>query len=273
MDKNYIRKLLDIIHADVITMNGGKGNLKTSAILLLLVVGLLGFCFDSFFFVMIPLVLGLLFVPMLFQNEIKYHSQKMYCVFPVRRKDIVRSRYILCIGVYLIVSIIFYLFALLAMKLRINYIILGNDADSLNTISMISKQTDGILSGLGLYTLIYIIVLQYGLVSMTSILRKYFRNSSSIENLLSGVRKSGKEDIILGAGVFLILGLILLIITDVLPIGNSILMALFIILQLVSQLAQVADGLMLDFMVITFAVFTVIYSYICTVNEYERKEI
>ena len=108
MDKNYQKKILDLIRTDFITMSGGKNNIKTAIILGALLFGGLGFLFSPLMGLYVPLGFSGFFVPMMFQNEMKYHSEKMFAILPVARKDLVRSRFLMSIVLYLAMALLFW---------------------------------------------------------------------------------------------------------------------------------------------------------------------
>ena len=97
MKQNYRKRILDLIHTDFITMSSGKNNMKIPVIIIVLLFGTLGFLFSPLLGLYMPLGFSGFFVPMLFQNEIKYHSEKMFALLPIHRKDLVRSRFIMSI--------------------------------------------------------------------------------------------------------------------------------------------------------------------------------
>ena len=99
-DWNCIR---DIIRTDLITMRGGKNNSRTMLIFVMLLFGALGFMFSTLIGLYVPIMVAGFFVPMLFQNEMKYHCEKMYALLPVPRKALVQSRFLLTVGLFLAV--------------------------------------------------------------------------------------------------------------------------------------------------------------------------
>ena len=266
MKKLYMKKIYNIIHTDMITMNGGKNNLRGIVILITLIFGAMGFFVSPIAGVYCPFEFGCFFVPMLFQNEQKYHSEKMYSLIPIDRKDLVRSRFIFTIGIYTVMSAIFYVLMLISMKLEW-YLNLTEGDD---VIAMMTAKMGG-FSKLGLFNLIYFASFGLGLILSSSALRNYFRDSRTISAAISfeKLKKPEKKDIFFAVLIFGIIILWGLVVSGVIPMGATI----AIILNLFSQLAQTADGFLFGAVFIAMGIFSMIYKYICTLLEYDVKEL
>lgn len=269
MDKNYSKRILDLIRTDLITMNGGKNNMRVIFVLMILFFGGLGFLFSPLMGVYVPFLTGAFFVPMMFQNEMKYHSEKMFALLPINRKDLVRSRFIMSFVLYVVSALLFYLLMLLSLKLKPYYFLLGEDAENTDVIRLIAERT-GSMTELGLFNLLYFGVFSVGLMTMSGSLRKYFRNKATFESMMSGgIRKATRKEkgyVLLAFAVILFL---ILNVTDILPVRTALAPAM----QLLLQLAQAANGFLLGAVLVTVAVFSAIYKYICTVLEYDEKEL
>lgn len=262
MDKNYMKRLINLMRTDLITMNGGKGNLKSVAIVLLLFVGLIGFTVSPLGGIYTPMMLGCFFVPMLFQNESKYHSAKMFALLPINRRDLVRSRFILCIGIYTIVCMVFYLLMLLSMQFEIYNYINGE----FDVLEMAIKNSS--LTPLGMFNLIYFSVFSLGLIFISGSLNKYFRDSKKITESLS-VHKASKQECFIAIFVLVIIFLIALVVSGILPLDS----ALGVILLLIQQIAGVLNGVLLGIVMLTIGIMATVYKYICTILEYDEKEL
>jgi len=268
MDKNYQKKILDLIRTDFITMNGGKNNMRIVIILMVLFFGGLGFLFSPVMGLYVPLMASGFLVPMMFQNEIKYHSEKMFALLPIDRKDLVRSRFIMSIVLYIASALLFYLLMLISFKLKPYYIVLGEDA--LDIIEMLAEISNNNMTGLGIFNLLYFGAYSVGLMLISANLRRYFKNSKIFENFFSPeMRKATKKETGQILFLFAIIMVVILGITDILPVRNVIVP----ILQLFLQLAQVADGFLLGAVLVTIAVFSSIYNYICAILEYDEREL
>lgn len=261
-----MRKILDLIRVDLITMNGGKNNTRTILILMFIIFGVLGFVFSPIIGLYCPLVTGGFFVPMLSRNEQKYHSDKLWGLLPIRRRDLVTARFALSITAYTALFLITYLIMLLAQKLKTYYLILGEGADELDFIAILVQRSGGGFTELGLFNLLYFGAFAFGLIFMTGSLRRYFKDSKTTDISLKNVTK--KEYIYLLLAVVLIL-LLVLIVTGVLPIGSAVL----VFVQIFAKLAEAANGFLLGAVLVTIALFSAVYKYICTVLEYDDKEL
>lgn len=256
---------------DLITMNGGKNSMKTLIIIIIVFFGGMGFCISPIEGVCCPFLMGAFFVPMLFQNELKYHSGKLWTILPIRRRDLVNARFLLVLGLYTISSILFYLLMLLSLILKPYYFFWGEDAENMDIIMLLAKSSGGTLSVFGVFNLIYLAVFAFGMMTAAGTLRKYFKDSERIAGLLSfsKIQKTRKTEYILALLVFAVILLWVLIVSGLLPLGSVA--AIFI--QLFSQLAEAANGILLGAVFVTMAVFSAIYKYTCTVLEYDEKEL
>lgn len=264
MDKNYIKRIINLMRTDLITMNGGKGNLKSVAVAMLLLFGLIGFIISPLAGIYTPLMTSFFFVPMVFQNESKYHSSKMFALLPINRKDLVRSRFILCIGIYTIVCIIFYLLMLLSMQFKIYNYINGE----FDVLEVMAKNFGGGFTSLDMFNLLYFSVFSLGLIALSSSLRKYFKDSKKVTAQFS-FNKASKQECFIAILIFVMLILIVLVISGILPIDS----ALVVILLLLKQIAGVLNGVLLGIVMLTIGIMTTVYKYICTILEYDEKEL
>lgn len=258
------KKILYLIHADLITMNGGKNNMRMIAVLMLVFFGGLGMI-SPLIGLCAPLLMSEFFVPMIFNNEVKYHSEKMCVILPVSRRELVQARFAMSVGLYVIVCFVFYLLMMLSTKLKLCYLLFDEVADNTDIIKIIA------LTDMGLFNLLFFAVFSFGLLFMASSLRKYFKDNKSFvtELTIGSSRKKTKKT--RAASVLIPAAIVLaaLIIFGVLPIGP----AGIVITQLIIQLSEAANGFLLGTVLLTIALFSVVYQYICTVLEYGEKEL
>ncbi|SEK89160.1 ABC-2 family transporter protein [Ruminococcus sp. YRD2003] len=248
--KNESKRLFSLIRADIIMMNGGKNSLKLIVLIMCLTFGALT-CIAPFMAILVPPLMSFFFVPMLFGNEMKYHSEKMNSVLPVCRKDVVDSRFLLTISLYTGISLLFYVIMVLAV---------------------VNQQHQGIILFLSSFNAPYAAAFAAGAVVISGKLRRYFSGGGkmSITSKTGGIRKAGMKEyiralVISGVLIFLFL----LVFADLLPSVP----ALGFIVDLVRVLGSAADGIMLMAAVLTLAALTVAYRYVCSVCEYEDKEL
>lgn len=263
-----MQKIRNLIRVDCITMNGGKNNLRILAVLLVLFCGGTGLFVSPLGGLYYPLIMGFFLVPLLFQNEIKYHSEKMHGLLPIARKDLVNARFLFTIGLYVTTCLGFYLLMLLSMKLKLYYLLGGEEFD---VLKILVWQFDYQFTEFGLFNLLYFSVFSIGMKAVASGLRKYFKDHEHFNMTLSigQVRKANKEKIV---WALIILGCVVfwaLLVSGMLPIGGIG----WLVVQLVVQLAQAADGFLLGSVLVTMAVFSAIYKYVCTMIEYDAKEL
>ena len=267
-----MRKTLDIIKVDLITMNGGKNNMRMIFVGFFIFFAVMGFLFSSMFGILFPLTMGSFFVPMLFQHELKYHSEKIYSVLPIKRRDLVNARFLLAIGLYTALFLVFYLLMFLSMNIKLNNLIFGEEAAiEFDRIAYFALLSGGMFTELGLFNLFYSFGYAFGLIVTVGQLRKYFKSSEGFSGTLTfGASKEVRRQEFIAAMIVLgVLLIAVLAIADILPIIPFLLPILATLLQL----AQVADGFMLSVVMIVIAVFTAIYKYVCTVVEYDEKEL
>lgn len=265
-----MKKIWDLIKLDIITMNGGKNTLTIALVVMVLFIAGIGFVFTPLFGLYCPLIVGGFFVPVVFRNEMKYHSEKLHCLLPINRRDLVNARFLLVTGLYTGLFIFFYLIMMLAQHLKLNYLIMGEDAEMVDIIGMIVKMSGGSFNELGLFNLLYFIVYAFGIIICTGSLKRYFKNSEFLSPTLSFVmKKVSKQEIVIGVIVLSILALWLLTVMGILPLNNL----LSPIILLFYQLAQAANGFILGAAALTVAWLFAFCKYVSTVLEYEEKEL
>lgn len=266
-----MKKIFDLMRIDLITMNGGKNNMKTLFIIMFIFFGGFGFAFSPIFGVFGALLIGGFFVPMMFQNEVKYHSEKLQTILPIKRRDLVNSRFILTIGLYTIVFLLFYFLMLLSLHFKPYYAVMGEDAEQLDIIALIVKNSGGAFTEFGLFNLLYFSVYAIsGLMNCTSLLRKYFKNNESLNSSTTfNIKKADKKEMAFGLFILAVVAFIVLSITGIIPAFTALAPVRMVMLQL----AQAANGLLLGAMEISFAVMWAFYHYFCTVLEYDDKEL
>lgn len=266
-----MKKLFDLMKVDLITMNGTKNSMKTLIVVIIVFFGGMGFCISPIEGVCCPLLIGAFFVPMLFQNELKYHSGKLWTILPIRRRDLVNARFLLILGLYTISSFLFYLLMLLSLILKPYYFFWGEDAEKLDIITLLAEGSGGTLTAFGVFNLIYLAVYAFGMMTASRILRNYFKDPERIEGLLSfsKIKKTRKKEYLLALLIFAVILLWVLIVSGILPLGS----VAAVIIQLFSQLAGAANGALFGAVLVTMAAFSAIYKYTCTVLEYDEKEL
>ncbi|MDE5577021.1 MAG: ABC-2 transporter permease [Oscillospiraceae bacterium] len=265
-----MKKIFDLMKADLITMNGGKNSMKTIAVLIAVCCGFTGFCISPIAGVECPFLMGVFFVPMLFRNELKYRSGKLWGLLPISRRDLVNARFLLVLGLYTVSSLLFYLLMLISLVFKPYYLFFGEDAEKMDIVALLAECSGGALTALGVFNLIYFAGFAIGMMLAAGALRNYFNDPETAELLLSlGKVKTRKKDYSAELIAFAAVLLWVLTVSDVLPIGT----AAAVIIQLIAQLAGAANGFLLGTVLAAIAVFSAVCKYICTLLEYDEKEL
>ncbi|MDE7098910.1 MAG: ABC-2 transporter permease, partial [Ruminococcus sp.] len=161
-----MKKLFDLIKADFITMNGGKNNMRTIFIFLFIFCGVFGLFISPLFGIYCPILMGGLFVPTIFKNERKYHSEKLHCLLPVKKQDVVKARFMMILGLYIIMSFLFYLIMLIALIFKTYYLFWGAMmAENMEILSLLAERSGGTFTVFGLFNLIYIVAFAIGMMT------------------------------------------------------------------------------------------------------------
>lgn len=266
-----MKKLFDLMKVDLITMNGEKNSMKTLAVTMIVFCGGMGFLISPIAGVFCPFLMGAFFVPMLFQNELKYHSGKLWGLLPVGRRDLVNARFLMVLGFYTGSSLLFYLLMLPSLVFKPYYLLFGENAEKLDIISLFAERSGGALTVFGVFNLIYFAGFAIGMMVAAGSLRNYFKDPERFERSLSlgKIRKAAKKEYVIALSIFAVILLFVLIVSGILPTGS----VAAVIIQLFTQLAGAANGFLLGAVLVTMAVFSAIYKYICTVLEYDEKEL
>lgn len=252
-----MKKILDLIRVDLVTMNGGKNNLKTIAVITIL------FCLGVSFFVSplggvyFPFLMGTFFVPLIFNNEQKYHSEKLHCILPVSRKDIVDARFLLSTVLYMVIGTIFYFLVFLSLKLKLYNTFMG-EFDILKLTASMSNQN---LTEAGLLNISYSASFALGIYLNAGSLKKYFRSKK-----IMSLKRSDKKEIILVAALIVVA---VLIVYDVIPI----IPVLGFMSSFMFNIASAGNGFLFTIFILSFSIMKSIYDYICTIIEFEEKEL
>ena len=258
-----MKRYLDIIRMDIATMNAGKNTARSSLILLIVVFGAMGLFVSPIAGIEGAFVIAAFMVPMLFGNETKYHCEKQFCLLPVTRRDLVRARFVFTIGTFTAISTAFYLVMVLSYHLKL-YTKLLEAPELVETLADAAG-----MQGLGLFDLIYMIVFAFGIKCLGSTLRSYFRDPSRFSMDTVTIKKSQRWEIVLGIVILGVVGVWMLILSGVLPAGHVV----SLILSFLMSLAQVMNGRLLGIFLVVWSFFSVIYAYITTVIEYEKKDL
>ena len=262
-----LRRTRDLILSDILVMKGGGSSAVFVMVTLIFLVG--GFVISPICGCLCPMLGGFIFVSTLTQNEIKSRGEKMYCLLPIDRRELVRARFVSTAAFTAAITLVFYLLMLLSLKIRV-YDILVEDGDFL---AMFAERSNGALTELSLLNMYFSAGFWLGIISALGMLRGYFKDSRAFGNEMfeTGERKMSLRD------KMLIALMVLLPLTFAVLFGagklNGFLTAFSLVLQLVKMLAQAANGVILSALFISGAVFKAIHIYVSTVIDYEDTEL
>ena len=240
-------------------MNGEKNSLR-ALLLIIVVLGVIGGLFlDPAVGFVCQLLTAAMFVPTVFQAQSKNNCERLYSLLPVSRKQLVTARFLFVPSVYIILSIV--MFAVMKISLALG-------------IYKNAGFYEGLLlkTGIGIgYTrlcdMLFFLVFAAGAALICVSLKSRFRNSSRLTAANGAFNMSPKS--VLTALLFIALYfVIILYFSGAIPLNA----AASVILQLVMQLATAADGVLLCAVMTALAFFSAVYNYICTVLEYDDKD-
>ena len=268
------QRMKDLIQTDRLTMKGGSGDQSVMMFGLLLALLIAGGLFVSpLVGCLASLISGIIACTEITNNEMKYQSSRMFCVLPISRRELVRSRFVFAVGITLVINIFIYLLMLLSLKLRLYDILLDDTGEILD---MICEKTGGTMSRFSLLNLFSSAALALSLSVTGSFLRNYFKNSEKMaENMDLGYAKnmSAKEKLTSVSVIIVTFAAAAVFVYGFFTGEISFGAAIALVLSLVMQLAQAADGAILCAVFLTVGVFKLVYHYICAVIEYEDRDI
>ncbi len=256
-----MKKLLDLIKADLMIINGTKSSMKSLFLLIIVFAVGGGIFFSPLVMLMMMFMLAAMFVPMVFQMQTKSHCENMFSLLPIERKDLVRARFLFMIMLYTGVCILMYLVMLLSLRLNIFESVQDVDYDAL-------LREWGIgFSFFKICNLGFLASFAVGMGLMTFQLRSYFQNTERFADDV--LHRLSVKEIIIIALIFIVGVFIMLTAVGELFLGS----AMSLLIQLFMQLITAADGAMLVPVLLIIAVFEAAYNYICTVVEYDAKDL
>ena len=159
MDLTVIR---NIIKSDFTNIKSGKNSMTSLGIIMAVFFLGTGFLISPIGGFYCPCLLGVFFVPALFYNELKYHSEKLPCLLPIRRRDLVNARFLLTVSLYFITCLVVYVLMIISMKIKLFSIILGEE--DVDILQMLSEMLG--FSPILLFNMVYSIAFAFGLCSI-----------------------------------------------------------------------------------------------------------
>ena len=275
MDEFNKKRITDLIKTDLLTMSGGKN--KNTTLYAFIMMGFIfllgGFIISPMAGAIVPTIIGAVIVSEITANERKSHCEKMFSVLPVGRKELVQSRFVFVTAVTVALCVAVYLLMLLSLKLKL-YVIISDNTDFLG---LMSEMTGGVLTELGGLNIIYSLGTAAGLACAGSTLRSYFKNGDRLgetDDPLGDIYGGKKRRLSAGEKALLILCYAVIIVFFLAISGMvQILAPVSLIIALFMKLAQAANGALLSAVFLTQGAFSLVYAYVCSVIEYEDKDI
>jgi len=260
-----MKKYLDIMRIDFMTMNGEKNSMRTLMIMVF-IGSIAGELFLSPMFGFIGMIMvGGMTVPIVFSSHLKNGSEKIFGLLPVSRKQLVQARFIMFVALYIAMALIMYVFMEISLVVKI-YAELTADMEK-----MLASMGVGIVYN-SLCRLLFFVFFAFGMIVVGSGLKGYFSDPEAYEAMMGAgtkVQKMKPRDIIILLVFFAALILFFLLVSGGIPFSAGF----AVILQLFIQIFTVADGVLFSIVMIALSGFSAMYSYVCTVIEYENKDI
>ena len=261
------QRIGELIRTDLISLSKGKIKMKNTLMIMTVFFTLMGFFISPLMGMYVSMILSGFMANMIFMTDVKYHSEKMYSVLPIARHELVIARFLLTNVIGICTSIIFYLLMLLSMELKL-YTLLPDWVDMLELLAERTSFTEK-----GLFDLIYFGCMSFGILMNASSLQKGFRDSSNFgeEMTFTGGKDNRylKRDIRYLVIIFGILAIVFLTMNGVLPLGS----AAVVIMSIIVQLMQAADGVFFCLIMVASSIMAMVYKCICTVLEYDDRDI
>lgn len=260
-----MQKYFDIIRIDLMTMNGDKNSLRSLTVLIFLGSIAGEILLSPMFGFIGMLMVGAMSVPMVFTSHSKYHSEKMFGLLPIKREELVTARFMLFTAFYLAMSIVMYIFMEVSLALNISAEITGD-------FEKILADTGIGIPYANLCRLLFFLFFAFGMTAVVTSLKGYFADPTSFEALTgigTSVKKMDPRQMILAILIFTAVMLFFLFASGAIPMSA----AAAVILQLIIQIFTAADGVLFSAVMMILAAFSAIYNYICTVLEYDDKDL
>jgi hypothetical protein len=259
-----MKKIIDLIRVDLISASGrnkGKFLVILALTIMFVIVGLLT---EAIFMVFSIVVIGVMLVPFITMAEPTHNTGKVFTVIPTDRKSIVISRFALTTGIYTVFSAVIYILFLLMEKFsEFHGTAISKDVNEIYDIS------NGFGTGVQMKALensMFWLVFAVTLMVMAGQHRKYFKKGISSKNnsLLRSFLK-----VLGGIALFYALsaGTVLISNIDILKPAH------IVFLNMILALAAPMNGLLLGIVLIFIGFGFTLYQLVCSVVDYEAREL
>ena len=259
-----MKKIIDIMRVDLISANRGSKSIFFVMLILTSMFVAIGLLTEAVFMVLSIVVPGVMLVPFITMAEKTHNAGKIFTVIPTDRKSIVISRFALTTVIYTFFSaIIFILYLIMEKFSELHGISISKDIRDVYEVS------NGFGTGIQMTALensLFWLIFAVMLMVMASQHRKYFKNGLSSKN--NSMLRSFLK-ILGGIALFyaIITAIILIFNIDILkPI-------LIVLINMLMALAAPMNGLLLSIMLIVIGYGFSLYQLVCSVVDYEAREL
>ena len=259
-----MKKMIDLMRVDLIS---AKVRNKARVFVMLLLTAMfvvMGLLTEAIFMVFSIVVLGVMLVPFITMAEKTHNAGKIFSVIPTDRKSIVISRFALTTGIYTVFSaIIFILYLIMEKFSEFHGITISKDVRDVYELS------HGFGTGVQMKALensMFWLVFAVTLIVMAGQHRRYFKKgiSSKSNSLLISFLK-----ILGGIALFYAIAAVIILIFNV----DILKPVLIVLLNMIMALAAPMNGLLLSIVLIFIGFGFTLYQLVCSVVDYEAREL
>ncbi len=259
-----MKKIIDLIRVDLISAKGrnkGKFFLIFMLTAMFVVIGMLT---EAIFMVFSIVVVGVMLVPSITMAEKTHNTGKIFTVLPIDRKSIVISRFALTTVIYTVFSVIIFILYLIMEKFSdFHTSVISKDISNLYEVS------GGFGTGIQMRAMtnsMFWLIFAVTLMVMAGQHRKYFKKGISSKNnslLRSFLKFLG------GIAIFYAVSSVILLIFNI----DILKPALIVFLNMIISLAAPMNGLLLSIVLIFIGFGFTLYQLVCSVLDYEAREL
>ncbi|WP_019677999.1 ABC-2 transporter permease [Ruminococcus flavefaciens] len=259
-----MKKIIDLIRVDLISAKGRNKGIFFLILALTAIFVAIGMLTEAIFMVFSIVVLGVMLVPFITMAEKTHNAGKIFTVIPADRKSIVISRFALTTGIYTVFSAFIFILYLIMEKFgELHGTVLSKDVNELY------DKTSGFGTGIQMKALensMFWLVFAVTLMVMAGQHRKYFKKgiSSKSNSMLRSFLK------FLGG-----IALVYAIAAAIIYIFNIDILkpALIVLLNMIMALAAPMNGMLLSIVLIFIGFGFTLYQLVCSVVDYEAREL
>lgn len=259
-----MKMILNLMRVDLISMlskNGGRFKSIVTTLIISIALCLLGIFVMPDFLAFYVILLSFLIVPRIIGQENKSESARLLCVIPMDRKNIVLARFTLAVSILTAVSLILYLLLRLSPALGIM-----NESATWMMVEIFLDYSGMNISVSGFANVLFFTCYMIGLMILSHKLRGYFKYGA-INKRNSLIRKVLKGILIYLLCMAIGSVVIYLFTIPLIQTVFSIFFSLFLILSIP------VNGLLLCLTLFVTGCGTVVYQAVCSMIEYEEREL